>query len=54
MSKYRIYQLAKEFSLDSKKIIDILNKNNINVSNNLNLVGEKEREVIASLSLIHI
>ena len=27
MSKYRIYQLAKEFSLDSKKIIDILNKN---------------------------
>ena len=28
MSKYRIYQLAKEFSLDSKKIIDILNKNN--------------------------
>lgn len=49
MSKYRIYQLAKEFSLDSKKIIDILNKNNINVSNNLNLVGEKEREVIASI-----
>ena len=49
MSKYRIHQLAKEFSLDSKKIIDILNKNNINVSNNLNLVGEKEREVIASI-----
>ena len=49
MSKYRIYQLAKEFSLDSKKIIDILNKNNTNVSNNLNLVGEKEREVIASI-----
>ena len=49
MSKYRIYQLAKEFSLDSKKIIDILNKNNVNVSNNLNLVGEKEREVIASI-----
>ena len=49
MSKYRIYQLAKEFSLASKKIIDILNKNNINVSNNLNLVGEKEREVIASI-----
>lgn len=49
MSKYRIYQLAKEFSLDSKKIIDILNKNNINVSNNLNLVGEKECEVIASI-----
>ena len=40
---------AKEFSLDSKKIIDILNKNNVNVSNNLNLVGEKEREVIASI-----
>ena len=49
MSKYRIYQLAKEFSLDSKKIIDILNKNNVNVSNNLNLVDEKEREVIASI-----
>lgn len=49
MSKYRIYQLAKEFSLASKKIIEILNKNNINVNNNLNLVGEKEREVIATI-----
>ncbi len=49
MSKYRIYQLAKEFSLDSKRVIDILKQNNVNVSNNLNLVGEKEREVIATI-----
>ena len=28
MSKYRVYQLAKEFSLDTKQVIDILNKNN--------------------------
>lgn len=48
MSKYRIYELAKEFSLDSKKIVDILKSNNFNVNNHLNLVGEKEREVIAT------
>ena len=49
MSKYRVYQLAKEFNLDTKKVIDILNKNNFKINNNFNLVGEKEREVIASI-----
>lgn len=49
MSKYRVYQLAKEFSLDTKKVIDILNKNNFKITNNFNLVGEKEREVIATI-----
>ena len=49
MSKYRVYQLAKEFNLDTKKVIDILNKNNFKINNNFNLVGEKEREVIATI-----
>lgn len=49
MSKYRVYQLAKEFNLDTKKVIDILNKNNFKITNNFNLVGEKEREVIATI-----
>lgn len=49
MSKYRVYQLAKEFSLDTKQVIDILNKNNFKITNNFNLVGEKEREVIATI-----
>lgn len=49
MSKYRVYQLAKEFNLDTKKVIDILNKNDFKINNNFNLVGEKEREVIATI-----
>ena len=49
MSTYRVYQLAKEFNLDTKKVIDILNKNNFKINNNFNLVGEKEREVIATI-----
>ncbi|HIX84115.1 MAG TPA: translation initiation factor IF-2 [Candidatus Megamonas gallistercoris] len=49
MSKYRVYQLAKEFSLDTKQVIDILSKNNFKITNNFNLVGEKEREVIATI-----
>ncbi len=49
MSKYRIYQLAREFSMDSQKVVDILKKNKFDVNSNLNLVGEKEREVIATI-----
>ena len=41
MSKYRIYQLAKEFSLDSKKIIDILNITPIEAINILSKLREK-------------
>lgn len=49
MSRYRVYQLAKEFSVDSNRIIDMLKSRNFNVESNLNLVGEKEREVIANI-----
>ena len=49
MSRYRVYQLAKEFGLDTKQVIDILNKNKFKITNNFNLVGEKEREVIATI-----
>ena len=48
MSKYRIYQLAKEFSLDSKNVIKILKEHKVEVNSPLNQVGEKEREVVAN------
>ena len=30
MSKYRVYELAKEFNTDSKVILDILKRNKFN------------------------
>ncbi|MDF2636008.1 MAG: initiation factor 2, partial [Pelosinus sp.] len=33
MSKYRIYELAKDFNTTSKVIIDILNRNNMEAKN---------------------
>lgn len=50
MSKYRIYQIAKEFSLDPQNVIDILNKHNYKVTSNFNSVGEEERAVVAKVA----
>ncbi len=47
MSKYRIYKLAEEFKTDSKTILDILKKHNIQVRDARNTVGDKERELLA-------
>lgn len=46
MSKYRIHELAKEFSLGSKEVIKILNDNKIEVKSSLNIVGDKERDIL--------
>ena len=54
MSKYRIYQLAKEFSLDSKKIIDILNKNNINVYTRKHKYGEYQHVLLTDEEHTHL
>ena len=46
MSKYRVYELAKEFNTDSKVILDILKRNKFKASNNFSSVGEEERTAI--------
>ena len=46
MSKYRIYELAKEFSTESKVIIDILARNNMEAKNHMSSVGDDAKAVI--------
>ena len=46
MSKYRIYELAKEFNTESKVIIDILARNNMEAKNHMNSVGDDAKTVI--------
>ena len=47
MSKYRIYELAKEFNTTSKVILDILSRNNNEVAkNHMSSVGDTEKAII--------
>ncbi len=46
MSKYRVFELAKEFNTDSKAILDILKRNKFKATNNFSGVGEEERTAI--------
>jgi len=47
MSKYRIYELAKEFNTTSKVILDILARNNNDVAkNHMSSVGDTEKAII--------
>jgi len=46
MSKYRIYELAKEFNTESKVIIDILARNNMEAKNHMSSVGDDAKTVI--------
>ena len=46
MSKYRVYELAKEFNTDSKVILDILKRNKFKAANNFSSVDEEERTAI--------
>ena len=47
MSKYRVYELAKEFHTESKVVLDILTRNKFRVANHMSSVGEEERTVVA-------
>ncbi|BEU87555.1 translation initiation factor IF-2 [Selenomonas sp. TAMA-11512] len=47
MSKYRVYELAKEFQTESKVVLDILKRNNHEVKNHMSSVGEEERSIVA-------
>nr|WP_263313488.1 translation initiation factor IF-2 [Mammaliicoccus sp. Marseille-Q6498] len=46
MSKKRIYEYAKEINLKSKDIIDELKKNNIEVSNHMQALEEKDIKIL--------
>ncbi|MGI6093789.1 MAG: translation initiation factor IF-2 N-terminal domain-containing protein, partial [Negativicutes bacterium] len=46
MSKFRIYELAKEFNTTSKVIIDILGRNNVTAKNHMSCVDEDAKAVI--------
>jgi translation initiation factor IF-2 len=46
MSKYRIYELAKEFNTTSKVIIDILERNNMPAKNHMSSVDDTAKAVV--------
>ncbi len=46
MSKYRVYELAKEFNTTSKVIIDILNRNNMSAKNHMSSVEDEAKTII--------
>ena len=47
MSKYRIYELAKEFNTSSKIILHILTKNEITAAkNHMSTVGDPEKLIL--------
>lgn len=47
MSKYRIYELAKEFSTTSKVIIDILARNNMVAKNHMSSVDDDAKAIVS-------
>ena len=46
MSKYRIYELAKEFQTESKIVLNILARNNYKVANHMSSVGDEEKALL--------
>lgn len=47
MSKYRIYELAKEFGTTSKVVLDILERNNCSIAkNHMSSVGDNEKDIL--------
>lgn len=48
MSKYRVYELAKEFHVDSKAVIDILSRSGVKAANNFSSVDEKTYAALKS------
>ena len=46
MSKYRVYELAKKFNIESKTVLEILKKKNYKVVNNFTSVGDEEYNAV--------
>lgn len=49
MSKYRVYELAKEFKTESKVVLNLLERNGHAVKNHMSSVGDAEREMLKSI-----
>lgn len=49
MSKYRVYELAKEFHTESKTVLSLLEKNGRAVKNHMSSVGDTEREMLRKI-----
>jgi translation initiation factor IF-2 len=49
MSKYRIYDLAKEFHTESKVVLNVLARNDIKVKSHSSTVGDEERNMLAKI-----
>lgn len=46
MKKFRVYELSKELKTTNEKVMEILQKNGIEVKNSLNSVDEKARSIV--------
>ena len=46
MSKYRVFELAKEFGVDTKEILAVLKKNDIKAANNFSVVEDEGYNVV--------
>ena len=46
MSKKRVHEIAKEFGVESKQVISILQQNNINVTKAVNSVDDSGYEIV--------
>ncbi|MGP1366404.1 MAG: translation initiation factor IF-2 [Schwartzia sp. (in: firmicutes)] len=49
MSKYRVYELAKEFKTESKVVLHLLERNGHAVKNHMSSVGDTEREMLRNI-----
>ncbi|HIU65006.1 MAG TPA: translation initiation factor IF-2 N-terminal domain-containing protein, partial [Candidatus Avacidaminococcus intestinavium] len=47
MVKYRVFEVAKEYNTSSKVILDILNRNNIEVKNHMSSIDENVKKIIS-------
>ncbi|MDY6268688.1 MAG: translation initiation factor IF-2 [Selenomonadaceae bacterium] len=46
MSKYRVFELAKEFHMDAKEVLGVLKQHHFRAQNNFSSVGDPERAAI--------
>lgn len=46
MSKKRVHEIAKEFGVESKQVISILQQHNVNVTKAVNSVDDSGYEIV--------
>ena len=48
-TKYRVFELAREFHTESKVVVSLLERNGHKVKNHMSTVGEEEREMLRGI-----